>query len=183
MNEYITFQRVLQLIEEFQKDSPILNTYAYGNLVDFGQLHISGGTVEYPFIFVVPQSIQYDENTTTYQLTLIFADLLNYDLSNEQNCVSDMSLEAKRFLSYLKRGITTFPDLFDNLDINLPCQAIPIFERFADHIAGVAMDCNLIIFEDLNACDYYPTPTPSVTAQPTLTPTMTMTPTQTPSAS
>jgi hypothetical protein len=41
----------------------------------------------------------------------------------------------------------------------------------------------LIIFEDLNACDYYPTPTPSVTAQPTLTPTQTMTPTQTPSAS
>ena len=102
------------LIEEFQTQSPILNTYAYGNLVDFGQLHISGGTVEYPFLFVVPQSIQYDENTTTYQLTLIFADLLNYDLSNEQNCVSDMSLEAKRFLSYLKRGITTFPDLFLN---------------------------------------------------------------------
>ena len=183
MNEYITFQRVLQLIEEFQTQSPILNTYAYGNLVDFGQLHISGGTVEYPFLFVVPQSIQYDENTTTYQLTLIFADLLNYDLSNEQNCVSDMSLEAKRFLSYLKRGIQTFPDLFDNLDINLPVQAIPFFERFSDHVAGIAMDCNLIIFEDLNACDYYPTPTPSVTAQPTLTPTMTMTPTQTPSAS
>jgi hypothetical protein len=188
MNEYITFQRVLQLIEEFQTQSPILNTYAYGNLVDFGQLHISGGTVEYPFVFVVPQSIQYDENTTTYQVTLIFADILNYDLSNEQNCVSDMSLEAKRFLSYLKRGINTFPDLFDNLDINLPVQAIPFFERFSDHVAGVAMDCNLIIFEDLNACDYYPTPTPTAqptstptptptaTTQPAVTPTMTMTP-------
>lgn len=171
MNEYVTFHRVLDLIEDFQQQSPILNTFAYGNLVDFGQLHVSGGTVEYPFLFAVPQSIQYDENTTTYQLTLIFADLLNYDLSNEKDCVSDMSLQAKRFLSYLKRGIHTFPELYDNLDINFPVQAIPFFERFGDHVAGVAMDCNLIIFEDLNACDYYPSPTP--TAQPTLTPSMT----------
>jgi len=171
MNEYVTFHRVLDLIEEFQKQSPILNTFAYGNLVDFGQLHVSGGTVEYPFIFAVPQSITYDENTTTYQLSLIFADLLNYDLSNEKDCVSDMSLEAKRFLSYLKRGIRTFPDLYDNLDINFPVSAIPFFERFGDHVGGVAMDCNLIIFEDLNACDFYPTPTP--TAEPTNTPTPT----------
>jgi hypothetical protein len=180
MNYYITFHRVLDLIQEFQKQSPILNTFAYGNLVDFGQLHVSGGTVEYPFLFVVPQSIQYDENTTTYQLSLIFADILNYDLSNEKDCVSDMSLEAKRFLSYLKRGIHTFPDLYDNLDINFPVQAIPFFERFGDHVAGVAMDCNLIIFEDLNACDYYESsPTPTTTL--TLTPTPTIT--QTPSAS
>jgi hypothetical protein len=91
-----------------------------------------------------------------------------------------MSLEAKRFLSYLKRGIHTFPDLYDNLDINFPVQAIPFFERFGDHVAGVAMDCNLIIFEDLNACDYYESsPTPTTTL--TLTPTPTIT--QTPSAS
>lgn len=179
MNYYVTFHRVLDLIEEFQKQSPILNTFAYGNLVDFGQLHVSGGTVEYPFLFAVPQSIQYDENTTTYQMSLIFADILNYDLSNEKDCVSDMSLEAKRFLSYLKRGIHTFPDLYDNLDINFPVQAIPFFERFGDHVGGVAVDCNLIIFEDLNACDYYITPTP--TAEPTSTPqpTPSMTPTPT----
>jgi hypothetical protein len=179
MNEYVTFHRVIDLIEEFQKQSPILNTFAYGNLVDFGQLHVSGGTVEYPFIFAVPQSITYDENTTTYQLSLIFADLLNYDLSNEKDCVSDMSLEAKRFLSYLKRGIRTFPDLYDNLDINFPVSAIPFFERFGDHVAGVAMDCNLIIFEDLNACDFYPTPTPTAEPTNTATPTPTITPTAT----
>jgi hypothetical protein len=182
MNEYITFNKVLWLMEQFQVQSPILNTFAYGNLVDFGQLHISGGTVEYPFIFCIPQSITYSDNTTNYQFTFIFADLLNYDLSNEKDCVSDMSLEARRFLSYLKRGIHTFPELYDNLDIDLPVSAIPFFERFGDHVAGVAMDCNLIVFEDLNACDYYPTPTPTTTTMPTptITPTMTQTPTITP---
>lgn len=181
MNTYTDFHKVLDYLQEFQIQSPILNTFAYGNLIDFGQLHISGGTVEYPFMFVVPQSIQYDENITTYNLTLIFADILNVDLSNEKDAVSDMGLQARRFLSYVKRGIHTFPELFDNLDINLPVQAIPFMERYADHVAGVAMECPIIVYEDLNACDYYyATPTPTVTISTTPTPTPTVTPSSTP---
>jgi hypothetical protein len=98
-------------------------------------------------------------------------------LSNELGAVSDMSLQAKRFMSYIKRGITTFPLLYDNLDIILPTGAIPFMERFGDHTAGVALDCIIQVFEDLNACDFYPSPT--LTAEPTITPTMT--PTITPS--
>jgi hypothetical protein len=129
-------------------------------------------------MFVVPLSINYSENLTEYQFSIIFADILNYDLSNEKECVSDMSLQAKRFMSYLKRGINTFPALYDNLDIILPTGAIPFMERFGDHTAGVALDCVLQVFEDLNACDFYPSPTP--TAEPTNTPSMTPTSTPTP---
>jgi hypothetical protein len=145
-------------------------------------------------MFAVPQSIQYDDNITTYQFSLIFADILNWDLSNEKDCVSDMSLQARRFLSYIKRGIQTFPELYNNLDVVLPANAIPFFERFGDHVAGVAMDVQLQVFEDLNACDYYitatpsptsvtPTITPTNTSTPTVTPTNTSTPTQTPGLS
>jgi hypothetical protein len=132
-------------------------------------------------MFAVPQSIQYEDNITTYQFSLIFADILNWDLTNEKDCVSDMSLEARRFLSYIKRGINTFPELYDNMDVVLPANAIPFFERFGDHVAGVAMDVQLQVFEDLNACDYYvsATPTPTNTATPTMTPTETLTPTPT----
>jgi hypothetical protein len=184
MNQYITFHKILDLIQLFQENSPILNSYGYGNLVDFSKT-ISGNTVNYPYLFAVPQSIQYDENTTTYQISLIFADILNYDLSNEKDCVSDMSLEARRFLSYIKRGMRTFPELYDNMDVQLPAAAIPYMERMGDHVAGVALDCNILIFEDINACDYYeeqPTPsvTPTNTTTPTNTPTNTSTPTVTP---
>lgn len=177
MNEYVTFHRVIDYLEEFQKQSPILNSFGYGNLIDFSRT-ISGQTVNYPYMFVVPLSIVYSENITEYQVSIIFADILNYDLENEKECVSDMSLQAKRFLSYIKRGIRTFPDLYNNLDVVLPSGAIPFMERFGDHTAGVALDCTLQIFEDLNACDFYPSPTP--TAEPTSTPTMTPTPTPTP---
>jgi hypothetical protein len=187
MNQYITFHKVLDLIEDFQQQSPILNSFGYGNLVDFSRT-ISGDTqnspVKYPYLFVVPLTIQYDENTTEYQLSLIFADILTADMMNEKDAVSDMSLECRRFLSYVKRGINTFPELYDNMDLQLPVQAIPFMERMADHIAGVAIDVNLTVFEDINACDYYPTPTPTQTSTstptPTVTPTNTLTPTPTP---
>jgi len=179
MNEYITFHKVLDLIQQFQEQSPILNSFGYGNLVDFSRT-ISGNTVNYPYLFAVPQSMQYDENTTTYQISLIFADILNYDLTNEKDAVSDMSLEARRFLSYIKRGMRTFPELYNNLDVQLPAAAIPYMERMGDHVAGVALDCNILVFEDINACDYYPTPTPTISLTPTNTPTPTHTPTNTP---
>ena len=61
MNEYTTFHKVLDYLQYYQEQSPLLNTYGYGNLVDFGK-NISGNSVNYPFLFVVPQSIEYQEN-------------------------------------------------------------------------------------------------------------------------
>jgi hypothetical protein len=156
MNQYITFHKILDYLQEWVDGSPIMNTFGYGNLVDFGK-NISGTTTpNYPFLFAVPQAITYDENTTTYQLTLIFADILNTDVNNEKDCVSDMSLQARRFLSSIKWGQNTYPYMYDNMDCIIPAAAIPFFERMSDHIAGVALDTNIIIFEDLNACNYYP---------------------------
>ena len=51
----------------------------------------------------------------------------------------------------------------------LPAQAQPFMERSNDNVAGVALDLNVVILEDINACVQYPTPTPSQTpSQPTI---------------
>lgn len=178
MNNYITFHKLLDYLEDFQTQSPILNSFGYGNLVDFSRT-VSGQTVQYPYMFCVPLSINYDENITTYQMSILFADIINTDFENQKEIVSDMSLQAKRFLSYIKRGENTFPSIFNNMDVDLPVGAIPWLERFGDHVAGVALDVNLIVFEELNACDIYPTPTPSVSPTMTMTPSATPTPTPT----
>lgn len=179
MNQDITFHRILDILENFQKNSPMLNTFAYGNLIDFGQQHISGGTVNYPFLFAVPQSIEYQENTTIYQFNLLFADILNVSLDNEKDIISNMSLEVRRFLSFVKYGINTYPELFNNIDVTLPTIGYPFWERFSDHVGGIALDCNITVFEPLDACIWFPTPTasPDPTSTPTQTPSQTPTPT------
>ena len=183
METYITFHKIISLLQEYQEGNPMINSFGYGNLVDFGK-NVSGSTVVYPFLFVVPLSITYDENTTTYQVTLIFADRLNDNLDNEVDCISDSSLNARNFLSEIRRG-----NLQDYFDITLPQSAQPFLDRFNDNVAGVALDANIIVYEDINACPQYPTPTPSSTpnqptpsqtSTPTVTPTNTATPTVTP---
>ena len=177
MEEYVSFHKILDLLQDFQEGNPRLNSFGYGNLVDFGK-NVSGTTVVYPFLFIVPLSIQYDENTTTYQVTAIFADRLNETLDNEKDCVSDMSLCARDLLSQIKRG-----NLMDYFETILPAQAQPFMERFNDNVAGVALDLYIQIFEDINACVQYPTPTPSQTPNqptPTITPTPSITPSITP---
>jgi hypothetical protein len=44
-------------------------------------------------------------------------------------------------------------------------------ERFNDYVGGISIDAEIVVFEDINACDYYdfsvsPTPTPSPTPIP-----------------
>jgi len=68
------------------------------------------------------------------------------------------------------------------MDLIMPVTSLPFMERFNDYVAGVALDAQIVIFEDVNACVEYPTPTPTSTpGEPTPTPTNTETPTPTPS--
>jgi hypothetical protein len=185
MEEYVSYHKIIQLIEDYQisQEGIGLNSFGHGNIVEFGASP-SGNTPTYPFLFATPISVSYDENITTWTIQLIFADRINDDLSNEIDVISDMSIQAKRFMSYIKRGFNQTPDLYNRLDCNLPVTAQPIMERFNDFIGGVALDIEIIVFEDINACDYYtpvtPTATTSPTPTPTITPTNTTTPTNTP---
>jgi hypothetical protein len=162
-----------------------MKSFAQGDIVYFAD-SMSGNTIQYPLMFATPLAMSYDENTTTYQMSIIFADIVHTDLSNEVDVVTDMELEARSLLSQIKRGT-----LIDKVDCILPASSTPFFERFNDHVGGVVLDVSLIVFEDINACEPYPsptvspsvsvTPTPTVTISPSITPTPTHTPSPTPS--
>jgi hypothetical protein len=115
---------------------------------------------------------------------VIFGDIVNTDLSNEIDVVSDMSLEARNLLSQIWRG-----SLFNQIaTVQLPSNATPFLERYNDHIGGVSLTLLITVMEDMNACPMYdlpepsstpvcvPDPTPSATPSPTPTPTPEPTP-------
>ena len=194
--QYITYHKIIDFMESVQQASPRLKSFGHGDVVYFSQT-LTGGTATYPYMFVTPMNISYAENTTQYQLNVIFGDIVNTDLSNEVDVVSDMSLEARNLLSQIYRG-----SLFNDVaDVQLPTSATPFLERFNDHIGGVSLDLVITVMEDMNACPMYDlpaptespicdtptptstttaTPTPTTTSTPTNTPTITTTPTNTP---
>jgi hypothetical protein len=188
MEEYVSYHKIIQLFQDYQisQEGIGLNSFGHGNIVMFGMTE-SGMTPTYPFMFVTPQNISYDENIITYTLQLIFADRINDDMSNEIDVISDMDIQARRFMSYIRRGMNQDPPLWNYMDCNLPLTGLPFLERFNDYVGGITIDMEVIIRTDINACDYYeflPSPTPSITptntTTPTNTPTTTTTPTVTP---
>jgi hypothetical protein len=188
MEEYVSYHKIIQLFQDYQisQEGIGLNSFGHGNVVMFGMTE-SGMTPTYPFMFVTPQNISYDENIITYTMQLIFADRINDDMSNEIDVISDMDIQARRFMSYIRRGMNQDPPLWNYMDCNLPLTGLPFLERFNDYVGGVTIDMEVIIRTDINACDYYeflPSPTPSITptntTTPTNTPTTTTTPTVTP---
>jgi hypothetical protein len=161
MEQYVTYHKIIKLLENYQisQVNVGLNSFGHGNLVDFGMTE-SGMTPTYPFMFVTPNNVSYDENITTWSLQILFADRINFDMSNEIDVVSDMSIQAKRFVSYIKRGFDQQPDLYNRMDCTLPVNGLPFLERMNDYVGGIAMDIEIQVFEDINACDYYePEPT------------------------
>jgi len=156
MEEYVSYHRIIQLFEDYQisQQGIGLNSFGHGNIVMFGMTE-SGMTPTYPFMFVTPQNFNYDENIITYTLQIIFADRINDDMSNEIDVVSDMDIQARRFMSYIRRGMNQDPPLWNYMDCNLPLTGLPFLERFNDYVGGISIDMEVIIRTDINACDYY----------------------------
>ena len=156
--QYITYHKIIDFMQSVQEASPRIKSFGHGDIVYFSQT-LTGGTATYPYMFVTPMSISNAENTTQYQLNVIFGDIVNTDLSNEIDVVSDMSLEARNLLSQIWR-VSLFNDV---ADVQLPTTATPFLERFNDHVGGVSLDLVITVMEDMNACEMYDLPTPTPT--------------------
>ena len=163
MNEVLTYQRLIQILREWAKDHKMINAFGHGNITEFStntkafpEDVVPEGwdeedvpiTTKYPFCFVTPFNISYYEDYTSYQLTIIFADILQQDNDNELTGISQQSLNAQDLIGYILKGY-----LADYIDLELPVQAIPFKERFNDYTCGVSLDIVMNVKGPINICD------------------------------
>lgn len=148
MEQNITFNKLLYFIKRYADKSKFINTYGFGNLVDFGK-DVDNTTPLYPLLFVVPNSIEYNENTTTYGLTIFLADKLNDDLEGSESIISNMSMVMRDFISAFKLS-----DVYrDIADFDFPVIGQPFLERFNDVLAGVSVDFNFTVSDYMEICE------------------------------
>lgn len=97
MEHYLTYKKLIELI---QQNLPIkIKTLSTGDLSYLGK---ENNPSLYPLMHIVPTQITYNENTTQFTLNILFCDIVNTDMSNEVNVISDMNLSCRDFLSQIK---------------------------------------------------------------------------------
>lgn len=148
MEQNITFNKLLYFIERYANRSKFINSYGFGNLIDFGK-DVDNTTPLYPLLFVVPNSVEYNENTTTYGLSIFMADKLNDDLQGAESIISSMSMVMRDFISAFKLS-----DVYmDIADFDFPVIGQPFLERFNDVLAGVSVDFNFVVSDYMEICE------------------------------
>jgi len=147
MEEYVNFSDIIDYLNRFADTSRFVNSFGYGNLIDYGKT-VDNTVPLYPLLFVTPQTITYNQNTTTYGCQIIIADRLNDDLENSKDIISECQMIGRDLIGQIKRG--EYADLFD---FDFPVSAQPFQERFNDVLAGVSIDMNIEVSDFIDICE------------------------------
>jgi hypothetical protein len=188
------FHDDFRLLADYHKQ---LNSFGFGALEDITYWTESRDKKDnpqyqspyYPLMYVVPSDVQtqINENGSSYMnytFNVIIADIIERDLENQTDVLSDTLQILDDVISQFRLSVTQSLGNFNNLyylDDNVDCT--PFLEKYDDLLGGWSGLFNVKVMMPLDRCDAafmsFITPTPSVT--PTLTPTNTSTPTNTPS--
>jgi hypothetical protein len=204
----INFKSIIddfRLLSNYHKQ---INSFGFGDITEFGYLTDSrdkesnpdNQSPYYPLMFVVPNTATQELQYMTYEFNVIVADIIERDLDNMIDVLSDTNQILDDIISQFRLSVTNSLGNFNQnyyLDDAVTC--IPFIEAYQDLLAGWSGTFRIKIMTPLDRCDAAfndmtgpfptqnptptPTQTPSGTAQPTPTPsvTQTSTPTNTPS--
>jgi hypothetical protein len=173
-----------------------LNSFGFGAVEDFQywtesrdkQDNTTYNSPIYPLLYVVPNDVQQLIGYTNYTFDLIVADIIERDLSNQIDVLSDTEEILTDIISQFRLSVTQSLGNFNNeyyLDENIT--ETPFIEQYDDLLGGWTATISVMVKMALNRCDapfdnFIPI-TPTTTATPTNTPTMTQTVTFTPTSS
>ena len=187
-----TFHDDFRLLADHHKQ---LNSFGFGSLEDLSywtesRLKESNPTFESPFfplLYVVPSNaiqeiIENGSSFTTYEFNCIVMDILNRDLANQVDVLSDTNQILDDIISQFRLSVTNSLGNFNQkyyLDDSVEC--IPFFEQYSDLCGGWTGLLKIKVMMPLDRCAAAFNSFIPITRTPTPTPTLTRTPTPTPS--
>jgi len=151
MEQDITYKKLIDKLRDFANRHPNINSFGFGNLVDFGK-DVENTAPLYPLLFVVPGPITYEQNSSLFSFQIFFADRLNDDLEGAVSIISQMSMISRDLMSLFKLNEDFM--YFAEIDDTLSSQ--PFQERFNDVLAGVATTFNFRVSDYLEVCELNP---------------------------
>ena len=141
MTKTLTLNQIEALFQNFADRHKQLKSFFFGELYD---MDAENTKFSYPFLGVVPSTIELGSNGETYNLinysfTIIVGGWVNSDNSNENEVRSDAALILGDLANEFNR-----PFYYEN-DINVTntITMTPFNERFTDVVTGYSMNLTL----------------------------------------
>lgn len=181
-----TFYDDFKMLADHHKQ---LNSFGFGSVGDFQYLNQSRDKEEnttfnppiYPLMYVVPNDVVQKFNYMEYSFDVIVADVIERDLANQTDVLSDTNQIMDDIISQFRLSVTNALGNFNaEYYLDNPIVCTPFIETYDDLLGGWTATLNIQVMTPLNRCDAAFVNT-FVTPTPTMTPTNTATPTNTPS--
>lgn len=150
----VNFKQLIQDISGMCYYHPQVSSFGFGTL---DQLTVDIETKQEPSytrVYVIPGEVYLNQNLVTYNLSVVIADRLEDDLSNQRDVMSDTLEIAKDLFTIIYRSYTESQGAFTlYYEPEWGPSVSPFLERFETVLAGWTL--NLTINEpfDYNRCD------------------------------
>jgi len=139
----MTLSNLINQIKTLSESHPMIKTFGEGDIYDYVD---NGGEIQYPVLWVVVQPSNYNRGSMSYNLLMLFADLLIEDKSNVLQLQSDQLQVALDFIAKFKLDKAYNFNVADNVSIEF------FEERFDDFTAGVTAQIQINAPLPLNYC-------------------------------
>ena len=164
-----TFHDDFKLLADHHKQ---LNSFGFGSVGDFSYWTESRDkeynehfqAPYYPLLYVVPGEVQQNFGFMNYSFTIIVADIIERDLSNQTDILSDTNQIMDDVIGQFRLSVNDALGNFNNeyyLDDDIICT--PFLEKYDDLLGGWTADLNIEVKIPLNRCaaafnPFIPTP-------------------------
>jgi hypothetical protein len=131
----VTYNNLVDSIKFFADNHPQINDFGYGD-----HTRIGSKQHKYPFLFVHPLPSRLKTNSVELSFNILAMDLMNPDLSNEQEIHNDMLLVINDLKTWLNGNSVEWSVEEGDID--------SFSERFGDYVAGQNFKLTVIMEMD-----------------------------------
>ena len=119
----MTYNQILTTFEDIQIANPFLKRFGYGDITQMDA--ILPESIEYPYMWCVPQVMDIDDHTITYRFRVLIFDQDSTDDSHQREILSD-TLRTCQDVINVFRSTTQ-----DEVQVDTPIQCLPLYTGFS----------------------------------------------------
>lgn len=154
MNKLKTFRGFIKDLEKIYEKHEQIKDFGFGFIEDVTFKKEGEGKVDYPYLFVIPDSANVDERQLQYSVRLIMMDrVVNYTDDNMLDVMSDTCQILQDVIAQFAYSYTSEEGNYsETYQISTPVQLQPFADKFDDYVSGWFATITITLGQGLDRC-------------------------------